>query len=102
MLKRKKKLQVNSYLFDVVWDKKVGGGSFNYTTRKLTIGTRDNDELEQFMILSHELSELAATECHCRFNRPDCDGDFIFCYDHRQHDIISNMASGWLWQFLGE
>ena len=99
-LKKIRKLRVNSYEFSVVWDKKVGGGSYSYQTRKMVIGCKDASEEEQFMILLHELEELAATEMHVRMQRPDCDGDFIFVYDHRQHDLKSNMVAGWLMQFL--
>ena len=101
-LKRIKKLRVNSYNFNVVWDKKLGGGSFDYDKQEIRIGMKDADDAEQFMILLHELEELAAVEVMVRFRRPDCDGDFIFCYDHRQHDIKSNLTASWLMQFLGD
>ena len=99
-LNKKKKLKVNSYEFKVIWDKKATGGWFDYQKLEIGIGCKDGDEREQFMILLHELEELATTELGVRFPRPDCDGDFIFCYDHRQHDLKSNMVAGWLMEFL--
>lgn len=100
MLIKKKSLTVNSYKFRVIWDKKTYGGSFDYNKREIRIGCKDNDEREQFMLLVHELDEIAATEMMVRYSRTDCNGDFIFVYDHRQHDTKSNMMAGWLMEFL--
>ena len=98
-LKRIKKLRVNSYDFDVKWSKEISGGSFCYGDLELCIGT-NNTELVIFQILCHELMEICATEMNVRFRRPDCETDFIFCFDHRQHETMMNMFAGLLDQFL--
>lgn len=98
-IKRLKKLRVNSTVFNIKWEKDHSGGSFKWVEPELTIGTRDGDN-RTFEVLCHELFEICCTEMHVRHSRQDCDSDFIFVYDHRQHDTISNMFAGLLAQFI--
>jgi len=37
-----------------------------------------------------------------QFQSPDVEDDYIFMYDHRQHDTMCCMFSGLLEQFIGE
>ena len=99
-IKRIKSIKINSYEFAVIWDNSHNRGSFNYVTMKIIIGTKDLVENEIFMILCHELQEICAEEMSVRFQRPDCSSDYLFVYDHRQHDTLVNMFSGLLSQFL--
>lgn len=99
-IKRIKKIWVNCFEFSVKWTSRHGGGSFNYGDREIEIGTRDNSDSELFMIICHELMEIAAVEMNVRLRRPDCDSDYIFVYDHRQHETMMNMASKWISEFL--
>ena len=100
-IKRIKKLRVNSYNFIVAWDKDLNNaGSVSYTNHKITIGVRGGAQSEIFETICHELWELCAMEMHVHFRRPDCDTDFIFVYDHRQHDTMTNMFAGLLSQFI--
>ncbi len=102
-IKRIKKLKVNSYNFDVMWDKGLNcAGSVSYRNHKIIIGVKHGVEAEIFETICHELMELCAMEMHVHYRRPDCDTDFIFVYDHRQHDTMINMFAGLLTQFIGE
>jgi len=100
LIKKIKKLHINSYTFSVIWDKERDGATFNYTNREIIIGTRDNFQDTIFNNICHELWEIVAIENHVRLSRPDCDGDYIFVYDHRQHDVMANMFASSISQFI--
>ena len=99
-IKRIKSLEINSYDFAVKWDSKETGGSFDYNKHEIVIGTKDNTEREMFNIICHELLEICACECRCRFMRGDVSDDYYFMYDHRLHDIKANMLASLIWKFV--
>lgn len=99
-IKRIKKLKVNCLEFKVRWGKDYSGGRFSYLDREIEIGLKYLDEDELFMIICHELMEICAVEMSVRFCRPDCESDYIFVYDHRQFDTMSNMFSALVSQFI--
>ena len=99
-IKRIKKLRVNSFIFNVSWAPKHNGASFDYGKRKIVIGTKGQHNEETLQLICHELHELVAVEMHVRFPRPDCNGDYLFVYDHRQHETMTNTFAGLLSQFI--
>lgn len=99
-LKRIKNIRVNSYEFEVAWPKDMEGARFNYTDRIIEVGTKNRTELELLESVCHELFELCAEEMRVRYRRPDCETDYLFAFDHRQHDTLINMFSGLLSRFL--
>ena len=99
-IKRIKKIRVCSNVFSVVWDKKDGGGSYNYQKQEIRIGVKSGDTNRIFEILCHELFEVCAVECYVRYSRMDVEGDFVFCFDHKQHSTIQGMFAGLLSQFI--
>lgn len=101
-IKRIKKLKVNSYAFDVKWNKAHNGASFCYADRIIEIGVRYGRDDEIFQLICHELMELCAVEQHVRFKRPNVDSDYIFMYDHRQHDAMMSLFASLVSQFIGD
>lgn len=99
-IKRIKKLKVNSYNFDIIWDPKDYGGSLRYSNSRIQIGVASKDTARIFDTICHELWEVVAIEMNVRLSRPDCNSDFIFVYDHRQHETMSNMFASLLSQFI--
>jgi len=100
-LKRIKTLKVNSYTFKVIWNKSHNGGSFKWVPESIIdIGIKDISEDTIFMIICHELMEICTVEMNVRMQRPDCDTDYIFVYDHRQYDTMMMMFAGLLSQFI--
>jgi len=99
-IKRIKSLKVNCYAFKVKWDQAHCGGFFSYADQVIEIGTKGESDSEIFRIICHELAEITAIEMGVRLNRPDCDSDYVFVYDHRQHETMTNMFSGLVSQFI--
>lgn len=99
-IKKIKQIQINCYTFSVIWNNKHSGGSFNFRSRKIDIGIKANTQDEIFMILCHELMEICAIDMNVRLCRPDCDSDYIFVYDHRQHETMMSMFSGAIGKFI--
>lgn len=99
-LKRIRKLKVNSFEFSVTWDRSHDGGSFNYGDMSINVGVLRAADNEIFMVLCHELWEICAIEMNVRLRRPDCDSDYVFVYDHRQHETMTNMFAGLISQFI--
>jgi hypothetical protein len=93
-------LKVNCYTFKIKWNKTHNGGSFSYGDCVIEIGIKGSVENEIFMVLCHELMEITAIEMNVRLQRPDCNSDFLFVYDHRQHETMMNMFSGLVSQFI--
>ena len=99
-IKRIKRLEVNSHRFDVIWDKTHTGASFDYDEMKIEIGVKDPATGYVFMLICHELWEIVAIEMGVRLRRPDCQTDYIFVYDHRQHETMASMFAGLVSQFI--
>lgn len=99
-LKKIRKLKVGPRAFSVKWDASHSGGSFDYADLTLNIGTYKNSSAEIFEIILHELTEMVCCEMSVRLQRPDCTGDYIFVYDHRQHTAITSQVSGLLLEFI--
>lgn len=99
-IKRIKSIKINSDRFKVKWNKNHSGGSFSYGDHVIEIGTREVEDDHIFMIICHELQEIVALEMNVRFRRPDCDSDFMFVYDYRQHETMMYMFSSLVSQFI--
>ena len=99
-VKRIKKLKVNNYEFNIVWKNDHSGGHFSYPSKTIEIGIKNQSEELIFASICHELMEIVAIEMNVKLHRPDCRDDYIFVYDHRQHDTMSNMFSSLITQFI--
>lgn len=100
IIKRIKKIRIGGHDFEVRWPKDEYGAYFNYGDRVISIGTKDSGEDEIFESVCHELLEMCAVTLRVRLDRPDCNSDYIFVYDHRQHTTIVAMFSGLLREFI--
>jgi len=99
-IKRIKSIKINCYEFKVIWEKSHAGGSFSYRDKFIEIGVKNSTEDEIFMVICHELMEICTLEMNVRLHRPDCDSDYIFVYDHRQHETMMNMFSSLISEFI--
>ena len=99
-IKRIKSIKVNSDRFKVKWNNSYRGGSFCYSALEIEIGTKGKNDEQIFMIICHELMEIVALEMNVRLRRPDCDSDYMFVYDHRQHETMMNMFSSLVSEFI--
>ncbi len=98
-IKRIKKIKINCFEFAVKWDKTHKGGSFSYKEGEIEIGCKGSQG-EMLMVICHEIMEICTLEMNVRYNRPDCDSDYLFAYDHRQHETMMNMFSSIIEQFI--
>jgi len=99
-IKRIKNLKVDCYIFNVEWDKTHSGASFDYQKNNINIGVKNLSDNEILMLICHELMEIVAIQMRVRMQRPDVHDDYIFVYDHRQHDTMMCMFAGLLAEFL--
>lgn len=99
-IKRLNSIRINSFTFDIKWDKKHNGGSFSYGKNEIEIGVKGGKVDEMFMVICHEIMEICTIEMNVRLQRPDCESDYIFVYDHRQHETLMNMHSSLIAQFI--
>ena len=100
-VKRIRKLKVNCHEFKINWiSDRHYGGDFDYLNMTINIGVKDNTDDQVFMIVCHEIMEIVALEMNVRFPRPDCGSDYIFVFDHRQHETMMNMFSSLISQFI--
>jgi len=101
-LKFPKKIQIDDVIWNIKYDKKEAGGSFNYDKHLLKIGTKLYKEqpIRTFVVIIHELKEIIQVQQTTRFLRDDCDSDYIFVYDHRQHTDFCYRLAGLLNNFI--
>ena len=100
-LKKLKKIKINTVVFDIKWDKKSHDGSFLFGTdvAEIEIGCAGTD-VEAFNILCHEIFEIVAIMNWVRYRRPDCESDYLFSYDHRQHAAMMDIFAGIISEFI--
>ena len=97
-IKKIKKLNINSKEFTVRWDYE-GGGYFNTSQRIIGLDPTIGDDI-LLEIIAHELMEIVLVELHVRLDRPDCETDYMFVYDHRQFTTAMSMFIGLFKQFI--
>jgi hypothetical protein len=98
-LKKLKKIQIGDIDWDIVWDKESSGGQFNYQEKKIEIGTEIGD-IRTFGCLLHELKEIINVEQSTRYSKRTSSEEYMFMYDHAQHDDLCARLSGLLSKFL--
>ena len=99
-IKRIKSVKINSYRFKVKWNNSHSWGAFSYGDREIEIGTKNLSSDVILMLICHELMEIVAVEMGVRLRRPDCDSDYMFVYDHRQHTTMMEMFAGLVSEFI--
>jgi len=101
-LKFPKTIFVASDKFKVKYDKKEGGGSFDFSSGELIIGThrlKDNPETV-FNVICHELMEITCCVTSTRYYDPGTMKDFKFFMTHKEFQTNIEIFSKALDQFL--
>lgn len=103
-IKKIKKVIIGSRTFKVIWNKNHNGGSLEYGHKVkepyIEIGTSEFNDIHILDTIMHELMELITLLMHVRFDRKDVNSDYMFVYDHRQHDTMMSMMAGAVSQFI--
>lgn len=97
-IKRLRKIRIGSIDFKINWHKAYDGGSFSFLDAEINIGTRFPHLI--FETVVHEITEVVLAGMHVRHLRSDCDTDYIFVYDHRQHTSACASIAGLIEQFM--
>lgn len=103
-IKFPKTIIIGATTFVVKQDKKSAGGSFTYgissdekaTEPTIIIGTYllKTSPIAVLGTIIHELKEVIQEEQSVRYSRPDCGGDYLFSYTHREHtDFCERLAT---------
>jgi len=100
-IKKIRKLNIPSGTMRIVWTNKHNGGSVSYHKAVIEIGCKAENPDMMLDTIIHEISEIAHIELHQRFYRPDCDGDYLFSFNHAGHASHSGLVAGMLKQFIG-
>ncbi len=103
-----RKITIGDTDFDVIYDKKEGGGEFSFAFKNerafLKIGTRElKTNPHRFLaIVIHELKEMIQVEQGVRFNRNDehSANSLEFHYTHKEHTDLCSRLAGLLTQFI--
>ncbi len=84
-LKKINKVQILSNTFDVFYDNKSDGGSFDWAESKIVIGTKSykKDPLYTISVLSHELMEGILIMTGGRFSNGRTFDTYLFNFDHQ-------------------
>jgi hypothetical protein len=105
-IKKLKKIIIGDTPFNIKWDKKRSGGSFDYPYKKekggIEIGTSEEkvNPVRVLSILIHELKEIIQVEQCVRYDRGDENKNYEFNYTHKEHTDLCSRLAGLLSQFL--
>jgi len=83
-----KEIEVLSSKFEVIWDKTMDGGSFDFSKCTITIGIKNvrKDPNYVLSVISHELMELILETMGARYLNGRSDY-FVFNFDHRIFEV---------------
>jgi hypothetical protein len=101
-----KKINIGAHEFHIKYDKKSGGGSFEYPYNgkkaQIVIGTRDmkGDSGDFLAIVIHEVTEILMIENCSRFVYIGTNNSYLFSYRHEQHTTICCALAGILKEFI--
>lgn len=93
-----------SHKFKVIQQPENDGGSFDYVTNEIKIGTKslNNDPNYVWMVINHEIYEAAAACLNCRYQDRSVDGNYKFFMDHKEFENMVNIAAHALSFFVTE
>lgn len=98
-LNKLKKITIGDVDYTVEWDKTHSGGSFNFGTKIINIGT-SNGELRAFSVLLHEIQEIILENLNARYDSPHCSSDYLFSFHHDKFTTLNEQLAGILSKFI--
>jgi hypothetical protein len=84
-IKLLKNIEILSCNFQMVWDKDMDGGFFNWGDATITVGIKSikKDPMYTYSILSHEIMEAILTGMGARFSSSRTRENYLFSFDHQ-------------------
>lgn len=90
-----KQIFLASHRFDIIQDPEVDGGSFDFATNEMKIGTKslERDPHYVWMVINHEVYEASAAALTYRYNDRSVDGNWKFFMDHKEFENMVSIAA---------
>lgn len=101
-LKLPTEIEILSSVYQVTYDKKDAGGSFNCAESTIRIGikTIKNDPNYVFSIISHELMEIILAMMGGRFENMRTIDNYLFNFDHQTFENAIQLHAQLLTKFI--
>lgn len=88
--------------YNLVLDPETGGGSFDGTECRLTIGTKflEIDPNYVWSVINHEIMEIVCAVNCVRYHDTSVEGNYKFFMDHKEFELCINEFARVIVQFL--
>ena len=86
---------LGSHRFKVIQEPENDGGSFDFATNEIRIGTKSlaRDPHYTWMVINHEIYEASTAALNYRYNDRSVEGNWKFFMDHKEFENMVNMAA---------
>ena len=101
-IKKIKKIEILSSNFNIVWNKKHDGGSFDHSKSRIEIGTKSEkiDPIYTFQVISHEIMELILGTLGARYESERLSNNYLFNFNHQTFETAIQLHTQTIIKFI--